>query len=263
MTMADDARSNVPMRGRVEVLQLEITYRCQLLCPRCNRHCNLQQLEYLHDADLTMAQLDRCIGQIRSADVHLRQIRVLGGEPLLHPQIDEFLVRLVSSLMIDGFAETIVVVTNGVIPARERLSPALAGPAVRGMIDQGRIQFQIAWPGKQKSFRGVLVSPADMGMPWRECGVPRVCGSCLNAYGYWPNGNCGAVARLFGMGEYARFEFPIVFEDTWPHLEADLCRHCVKGSAVLVHNASDAITRSYRNAIDSWTRGSRPAFRRF
>ncbi len=254
---------NAPMRGRVEKLQLEITYRCQLLCPRCNRHCNLQQLPYLHDADLTTAQLDRCIDQIRAANAHLRQIRVLGGEPLLHPKVNEFVVSLVSALMVDGLAETMVVVSNGVIPARERLSPALAHPLVRAMVEQGRISCQIAWPGKEDSFRGVLVSPADIGMSWRECAVPRVCGSCLNAYGYWPNGNCGAIARLFGLSDYARFEFPTVFEETWPHLEADLCRHCVKASAVLVHNASDAVSRSYQAALDRWARASNPPFRRF
>ena len=261
--MTGEVHANTPMRGRVDIVQLEITYRCQLRCPRCNRHCNLDGLDYLRDADLTLEQLDRFIGQVRSAGVHLRQLRVLGGEPLLHPLVNDIVVRLVEGLMVAGSADTMVIVTNGLIPVHERLDAAIAEPRVGSMLSDGRIDLQVAWPGKEDSFRGVLVSPADMGMPWQECSAPRGCGSCFNTYGYWPNGSCGAVARLFDMREYARFQFPVVFEEAWPRLESEVCRHCVKGNRVLLHNQSDAVTPSYQEAMARWKSGSRAPLQRF
>jgi hypothetical protein len=233
------------------------------MCPRCNRHCNLDDLDYLRDADLTLEQLDRFIGQVRSAGAHLDELRVLGGEPLLHPQVNDMVPALVAGLMAGGSADRLVIVTNGLIPVHERLGPAFADARVSQMLRDGRIDFQVAWPGKEDSFRGVLVSPADLGLRWQECCAPRYCGSCFNTYGYWPNGSCGAVARLFDMRQYARYEFPVVFEEAWPRLESEICRHCVKGNSLLLHNVSDAVTRSYRESLDRWRSGSLPPLRRF
>lgn len=252
-----------PMRGKVRVIQLEITYQCNLLCKHCNRHCNLTFLPYLKNAEMTEPQIDRFIGQVKENNVRLEQVRVLGGEPLLHPRVERFLFKLHRELMTSGFLKTMVIVTNGIISRHERLAGFMNDPDIKPLLEQGKISFQVAWEGKEHGFRGVFIAPVDMGMKWRECCVARVCGSLLNAYGYWPNGNCAAIARLFYLPNYAGMEFPTVFEDAWPTLENDLCRYCVKGNRVLLHNKADVVTRSYREAVERWRQGFRGAFERF
>jgi len=252
-----------PMRGKVRIIQLEITYQCNLLCNHCNRHCNLTFLPYLKDAEMTEEQIDRFIRHIKENNVHLEQLRVLGGEPLLHPQVQNFLFKLHRELMTSGYLDTMVIVTNGIIPRHERLAEFMNDPDVKPLLESGRIGFQVAREGKEHSFRGVLIAPVDMGMKWRECCVTRVCGSLLNAYGYWPNGNCAAIARLFYLPHYAKKEFPIVFEDTWPTLENDLCRLCVKGNRVLLRNKSDIVSNSYQEAVERWENGFLGKFERF
>ena len=252
-----------PMRGKVRILQLEITYRCNLLCNHCNRHCNLTFLPYLKDADMTEEQIDRFIRQVKENSVHLDQIRILGGEPLLHPKIENFLFKLHRELMMDGLLDTIVLVTNGILSRQERLATFLNDTTIKPLLESGRISFQVAWEGKEHEFRGVLIAPVDMGMPWQECGVTRACGSLLNAYGYWPNGNCAAIARLFYMPHYAKREFPVIFEENWPTLGNDLCRFCVKGSSILIRNKSDRVTKSYREAFERWRNGFRGKFARY
>ena len=248
------------MRGKVRIIQLEITYRCNLLCDRCNRHCNLSFLPYLKDADMTEKQIGRFIRQVKEKGVQLEQLRVLGGEPLLHPQIEKYLFLLHRDLMSPGLLDTMVIVTNGIIPRSERLAAFLNDSAIQPLVESGRIRFQAAWEGKERDFRGVFIAPVDMGMSWRECGVTRVCGSLLNTYGYWPNGNCAAIARLFYLPRYAKQEFPIVFEENWPALENDLCRFCVKANRVLIRNKSDLVTRSYSKALEMWKKGFQGTF---
>ncbi|MBF0545527.1 MAG: radical SAM protein [Candidatus Riflebacteria bacterium] len=252
-----------PMRGKVRIIQLEITYQCNLLCKHCNRHCNLSFLPYLKDADMTEEQIDRFIEQIKKNQVHLDQLRVLGGEPLLHPLIVSFLFKLHRELMTGGFLDTMVIVTNGIIPRYERLADFTNDSVVKPLLESGRIAFQVAPEGKEKGFRGVCIAPVDMNMKWKECCVPRVCGSLLNSYGYWPNGNCAAIARLFYLPHYARREFPTVFEECWPTLENDLCRFCVRANAVLLRNKSELVTRSYREAVERWKQGFPGEFKRF
>lgn len=260
--MAQDSNL-APMRGRVTRIQLEITYRCNLMCSRCNRHCNLAFLPYLRDADMTLPQIEKFIRQVKDNNVHLEQIRVLGGEPLLHPRVEEFLFKLHAELMAAGKVDQIVIVTNGIIPSRERLGNLMTDPRTRHLFENEKIRFQTSRPGKEHAFRGVLIAPADMGLKWRECCVPRVCGSLLNTYGYWPNGNCAAIARLFYQPQYCRHTYPVIFEECWPDLENDLCRYCVKGNRVLLYNDSDTISRSYEQALDRWKNGFAGGFEHF
>ncbi|MBF0524965.1 MAG: radical SAM protein [Deltaproteobacteria bacterium] len=252
-----------PMRGRVTIIQLEITYRCNLRCDRCNRHCHLDFLPYHKDADMTEYQLDKFIHQVKVNNVHLHQIRMLGGEPLLHPQADTFLSKLYYELMAEDRLDTIVIVTNGIIFRHERFKNVMNDPEISPLFESGRIRFQVAWPGKEDTFRGVFIAPVDMGMHWKECYVPRACGSLLNTYGYWPNGNCAAIARLLYLPHYARYEYPLIFEENWPTLESDLCRYCVKGNSALNYNRSSATTESYRKAMEKWKNGFEGRFDRF
>jgi MoaA/NifB/PqqE/SkfB family radical SAM enzyme len=252
-----------PMRGKVRIIQLEITYRCNLLCNHCNRHCNLTFLPYLQDAEMTEEQIDRFIRQIKENNVHLEQLRLLGGEPLLHPQVESFLFKLQRELMATGFLDTIVIVTNGIIPHQERLAGFMNDSSIKPLLESGVISFQVAREGKEHGFRAVSIAPVDMGMNWQECCNPRICGSMLNVYGYWPNGNCAAIARLFYLPHYARMEFPVVFEENWPTLGDDLCRFCVKGNRVLLHNKADVVTPSYSKAVERWEKGYQGAFERY
>ena len=92
------------------VLRLSLTARCNLACPYC-----------LPDGVdppglLTLAQRLRVIEAAVALGV--RSLRLTGGEPLLHPQLEE-LIRAVQPLRARGLAE-IALTSNGVLLSAER-----------------------------------------------------------------------------------------------------------------------------------------------
>ena len=92
------------------VLRLSLTARCNLACPYC-----------LPDGVeppglLTLAQRLRVIEA--AVALGARSLRLTGGEPLLHPQLEE-LIRAVQPLRARGMAE-IALTSNGVLLSAER-----------------------------------------------------------------------------------------------------------------------------------------------
>ena len=92
------------------VLRLSLTARCNLACPYC-----------LPDGVeppglLTLAQRLRVIEAAVALGV--RSLRLTGGEPLLHPQLEE-LIRAVKPLRARGLGE-IALTSNGVLLSAER-----------------------------------------------------------------------------------------------------------------------------------------------
>jgi hypothetical protein len=117
--------------------------------------------------------------------------------------------------------------------------------------------------GKEQTFMYVLSAPVDLGYKWDVCSWPRECGVLLNAYGYWPGGACGPIALLFGMTEYAKYDFPMRFGQTWPNLKKDICKYCVAGCKELADKKKGHITQSYKRAISKWMKGELSVPKRF
>lgn len=256
---------------KIKYIQLEITYRCNLLCVKCNRHCNLD-LPYLKGAEMTMEQLKKFIREVKQKDIHLERIRILGGEPLLHPEIENFVSILFYELIVPGNLERIVIITNGVIYRRGKLNDYIKNimldPYIKRAFKVKMIKFRISHIKKEEEFFWVLASPEDLGFKWHQCDQPNVCGTLLNTYGYWPQGVCGAIARLFCLNEYVRDEFPIYFNETWPNLEENVCRYCVFASEELqneLNNNKDleSMSASYKEAFERWQNGGGCTFQKY
>lgn len=92
--------------------QMVITRRCNLSCGYCNEYDD-------HSAPLPLAQLHRRIDHL--AALGTVTVTLTGGEPLLHPQLDDLIARVVSHGMV------CTTITNGYPVTRrwiERLNRA-------------------------------------------------------------------------------------------------------------------------------------------
>lgn len=236
---------------RVKYIQLEITYRCNKLCEKCNRFCNLTGLPYLKDADMKIEQIEKFINQVRRKNICLKRIQILGGEPFLHPRLNEFISILFYKLMIPGNLSRIEIYTNGLIDSGNVLKKSRLDPAIDKAFIQKRIVV-VASPKKaEESFIYVLSAPVDLGFKWDVCSLPRECGVLLNTYGYWPGGTCGPIALLFGLIKYAKYDFPERFRDAWPNVKEDICRYCVSGCKALADKKEGCVTPSFKDAISN------------
>ena len=202
-----------------------------------------------------MGQVERFIREVRQKGIYIERLRLLGGEPLLHPEADDFIKVLFYELIIPGNLDRIEIVTNGTINTEERFTKIMRDPNIKKAFDIKVIKFNISYPNEEESFRWVLAAPVDLGFEWHICRLPYECGSNLNTYGYWPGGSCGAVARLFCRSDYARQHFPVNFIETWPNIKEDLCKYCGSGCSELVTRKEGPVSLSYENAIKRWRDG--------
>jgi organic radical activating enzyme len=92
-------------RIRVEAFELHVVEHCNLRCAHC---CNMSP--YVADRMLSVAEVEaQCRTMARHLDVDV--FKIMGGEPLLHPEITAILAVLRAT----GISETIRLFTNGLL----------------------------------------------------------------------------------------------------------------------------------------------------
>ena len=174
------------------MLELDITYACNLHCYNCNRSVR-QAPEALH---MPLAKLKGWAEEWMKRGKRWKRIRVLGGEPTAHPEFHEIIAVLLRYR--DWSPETIVeVVTNGYGPAVEaklqQLPPDVwvENSQKRSVVQPGFGPFNLA-PADDPAYRN-----ADFS---NGCAIARDCGMGLTPLGYYPCALAGGIDRITGDG---------------------------------------------------------------
>jgi hypothetical protein len=169
-------------------VELNITLRCNKKCWACNRLCNVYP--YTKDDDVTLEQIDRFIEQAKTIPVN--KVKVLGGEPLLHPQFKEIYNKLLQALK-DGIIHALKIDTNHTVPFPKDLEII---PGVRIM-------------GKKEELKKHLpiIHPLDAGFITNarpNCPMLRRCGASLDNLGWLPCSAAIPINRMFNLGLYRK-----------------------------------------------------------
>ena len=90
-------------RVHVEAFEIHIAEHCNLRCANC---CNMSP--FVAKLSLTVAEVEAICERMRSV-LHADVIKIMGGEPLLHPQI----VEIIGVLRRSGVADRVRLFTNG------------------------------------------------------------------------------------------------------------------------------------------------------
>lgn len=187
-------------------VELNLTLRCNLRCANCNRCCNLfpQRTD-----DVSISQVTDFLSQLRHRNLRVKRIKVVGGEPLLHPEFP-LVWDLLAMAVDDGLIQKVKVDTNGAVPI-PKLAPH------KGMRIGG-------CPPRKKRHIPYLWSPVDLGctVSGNLCNMPYRCGMSLDNRGWLPCSPAIMIARGFGLEHLYRQEVP---DATWGLKE--LCRHCI------------------------------------
>lgn len=198
------------------LLEIDITYACNLHCYNCNRSVR-QAPEAMH---MPVEKLRGWIDEWMAHGKRWRRIRVLGGEPTVHPQFHEIITELLRYRA--WSPETLIeVVTNGhgaEVEARLKELP----PAV--WVENSRKQSVV-----QSAFGPFNLAPAD-DPTYRHadftngCAIVRDCGVGLTPMGYYPCALAGGIDRITGDG-LGRPRLPDDTDDMLPAAEK-FCRLC-------------------------------------
>lgn len=171
-----------------KLIEIDITYLCNLHCINCNRSVS-QAPEAKH---MTMERIKDFVNETIERKYMWERIRVLGGEPTLHPQFHEIIEQL---LYLNKWNPNcrIEVVTNGygkdVQEALDKLPPIVW---IENSKKSGKLQ---------ETFGPFNLAPCDdprfNRADYRNgCAIMEECGMGLTPLGYYPCAIAGGIDRI-------------------------------------------------------------------
>jgi hypothetical protein len=195
---------------------------------------------------MSLEQIKKFIDQAKASG-GVNKLKVLGGEPLLHPQFVD-IYNLLCQAAKDGIIRCIKIESNKTIP-------------------QPKVEYYsfVAWKGRgqnKKKHQPILWSPKDLGIvkgAQPRCPQVTKCGYSLDKYGYLPCSCAIMISRLFDLTKLYKHDFPV---QLWG-LE-DLCQHCIFSmdpewrnqhscKKLSEHTVEEKTpTKSYQEALDKW-----------
>jgi hypothetical protein len=186
---------------KVKNFEFEITYRCNVVCKFCNRLLGVIDLP---DSDLTTEQVERYCDQLIANDWLPEKIKLSGGEPRMHPQLDEIKAIIERKLK----PKTLWTLTND---TPETVS--LPYPTDH------------KWHGNplpKQNHDPFLISPVDAGLTKNQniprCKIRRICGRAVDAYGFSFCPVAPMLGRLLRINPYS--------SEPCTEQNVDICKHC-------------------------------------
>lgn len=173
-------------------IEIDITWDCNLNCIDCNRLCGWGRTgEYM-----SVKQIKKFIKESIEQNRKWKRIRVLGGEPTLHPHIFNIINLLLSYKRNFSRNTKIVFCTNGF------------GLQVNNVLSKITGEIEIENTKKtsivQEAFESFTIAPADDPLRYKDvdysngCWIINKCGVGLTRYGYYPCAVGGTIDRFLG-----------------------------------------------------------------
>lgn len=205
-----------PSRDQIEI---DITYRCNLACNSCNRSLGIRQARSVDG--MSLEQIERFVAESVENKVRWKVIRVLGGEPTLHPQFFEVLAALLSYKQSFAPQTDIQVWSNG------------CGNKVQGILaripDGVSIVNTSKTTGSSPLFNAFNLAAMDSPL-YRYvnyangCSITEKCGVGLTPYGYYPCAIAGGIDRVVGLDKGAK-QLATAYAEMRDQLDS-FCRYC-------------------------------------
>lgn len=206
-------------------IELQIMLACNWSCHACDQFSNLHGMSFVKKATMTVDQITKFMREMRDRNAYIGRVRLVGGEPSLHPKLPA-IIGLLHELVMQGHVGQIEIVTNGSHPEKIQDARGTVVPLKVRVSDEG---------DKQKHHTANLArTPESMGYDGKICSAPWHCGFSLNYYGYFPCSSGAGIARLRDMMQHQRLSLPTcqkpcnAVRETWPDLQ-QLCNFCYHG----------------------------------
>ena len=190
------------------MVEINVTDACTLKCSQCNRCCDVAP----SDKHISMDAITKMCLQMP----HLERVCIAGGEPMLHPQIED----IVNAIKAAGVSDSILLLTNGMVNTE----------LFDRIIDQYEIDGlnsgKDATPPKHELL--MTVAPVDLNLygikPACECDILERCGLGYSSDGWYPCVLSATIGRVFGIPgvkdwcSYSEQEHARLLDET--------CRYC-------------------------------------
>jgi hypothetical protein len=223
-------------------IEIDITYTCNLNCFNCNRSCGHAPT----DEHVSLNQIRRFLEESITQNRQWKRIRLLGGEPTLHPQFLEILDEIYTYKDTHCPNLRIEVTTNGL---GKRVNAMLArlrqDVFVNNTAKKSRVQLFNPFNLAPKDFLRYRLADFSCG-----CWGPEVCGFTLSPYGYFCCGSGAAIARVFGL-DIGRPFLPPDLDSLRDQMQV-LCSYCGHFISIRRRRVKDIMSPTWRQGYDAF-----------
>lgn len=235
---------NTVYRRSRSCIEIDITYRCNLRCPRCNRSCS----QAPEDLSISPYRVRDFVDQSIDRKKHWKHIAVVGGEPLLHPQVIDILHELLRYK--ESYSTTITVATSGYGEDVKSVLPKI--PKGINILNSGKTgplhpyftRFNAA-PIDDPRF-----AQANYSYGCRICAT---CGIGLTPLGYYPCAIAGGIDRIMGL-HIGLPDIPDDGDDMEDMLKTfcAFCGHFKEGRVPLIEE--EDVSPSWKELYSRWAK---------
>ncbi len=199
-----------------EYVEIDMTYRCNIRCHNCNRSCT----QAPSTTDISFDRITAFLEQSIYSGIRWKRIRLLGGEPTLHPKITMITDKLMAYKVDHSPKMRIVLCTNGAGQRVGEVLSRLPGDIVIKSTAKGKRQ-RLFRPFNSAPIDSVFYRFADFAA---GCRILKDCGIGLTPSGYYACAIAGGIDRVFGF-QIARQQLPSPSDDMRDQLVI-ACRYC-------------------------------------
>lgn len=225
-------------------IQVDVTYQCNVRCFNCDRSCG----QAPSDERMTVEQIRRFVQETVDRDLEWERIRILGGEPTLHPDILEMADILLEYKNRHSRNTCVQLSTNGF------------GEIVNNTLSRVPKEIEVINSSKDSNvhlFHPFNVAPQDSKL-YKYADYSNGCfrtsdvGMGLTPYGYYPCAIAGGIDRVFGF-DVGRKEMPSP-DDSMVDLLQVFCRLCGFFSYGRKLVRGEAMSSTWRAAYERYGR---------
>jgi len=236
----------------LEHIEIDLTYVCNLKCINCNRSCR-QAPSTDH---MTVNQIRKFINESAASQMKWRHIRLLGGEPTLHPDLMEILSDLLEYKRAYSPMTKLKLATNG---HGKKVNEVLA--RLPGTIEIENSMKE----GNVTNFAPFNMAPRD-SVRYRfadysnGCRIIEECGIGLTPYGYYCCAIAGSIDRVFGF-DLGRKTLPLPSDFLMDQLKV-FCGFCGHFVTLDRHHTEEEMTERWKSAYKEYS-SARPRLSRY
>ena len=174
------------------LIEIDITYRCNLKCVSCNRSCSQAPTK----EEMKVEQIEEFVKESIDKKIKWRRIRLVGGEPTLHSDFSMIIKLLLSYKEKYNSDLQITVVTNGFGNyVKEALSKLPKEIDIQNTFKSSHNPF--FFPFNMAPEDSFWYKNADYS---NGCWIISKCGMGLTPSGYYPCAIAGGIDRIFSFG---------------------------------------------------------------
>lgn len=216
------------------IIEVDITFRCNLSCLYCNRICNAEHLYNINRSktNMTMCHIDYLCKEIKKHPIgKIKLIRILGGEPLLSSILLESVVEF-EKLLDTGYIKKIQIVTNGTILIPQEIkdyiifSPQVISDLYNNQNEPASLKEVCSL--KSTKHRNITIVPEDYNKSVNICDRVIICGVNYNIYGFSFTAPCLPSMLIFPENNNRfLYQLPKTYRDfIFDDFEKNVCAKC-------------------------------------